>query len=74
MKKMGIALALICTGLFLAPVGAQAQATRTWVSGVGSDSNTCSRTAPCQTLAWRDLQDRGRRRDRHARSRRLRRP
>ena len=50
MKKMGIALALICTGLFLAPIGAQAQATRTWVSGVGSDANPCSRTAPCQTF------------------------
>jgi hypothetical protein len=30
---------------------AYAQATRTWVSGVGSDSNSCSRTAPCQTFA-----------------------
>ncbi len=28
-----------------------AQATRTWVSGVGSDVNPCSRTAPCQTFA-----------------------
>jgi len=28
-----------------------AQATRTWVSGVGSDANPCSRTAPCQTFA-----------------------
>ena len=27
------------------------QATRTWVSGVGDDVNTCSRTAPCKTLA-----------------------
>jgi hypothetical protein len=25
--------------------------TRTWVSGVGSDANPCSRTAPCQTFA-----------------------
>jgi hypothetical protein len=24
---------------------------RTWVSGAGSDSNSCSRTAPCQTFA-----------------------
>ena len=30
---------------------AQAQATRTWVSGVGSDANPCSRTAPCQTFS-----------------------
>src|SRR6059058_5561540 len=30
---------------------AQAQATRTWVSGVGDDLNPCSRTAPCKTFA-----------------------
>lgn len=30
---------------------AMAQATRTWVSGVGDDVNPCSRTAPCKTLA-----------------------
>ena len=35
--------------LFAAP--ASAQATRTWVSGVGDDANPCSRTAPCQTFA-----------------------
>jgi hypothetical protein len=29
---------------------AQAQATRTWVSGVGDDANPCSRTAPCKTF------------------------
>jgi hypothetical protein len=30
---------------------ALAQATRTWVSGVGDDANPCSRTAPCRTFA-----------------------
>jgi hypothetical protein len=35
--------------LFNAP--AAAQATRTWVSGVGDDANPCSRTAPCKTFA-----------------------
>lgn len=30
---------------------ALAQATRTWVSGVGDDANPCSRTAPCKTFA-----------------------
>ena len=30
---------------------AQAQATRTWVSGTGDDANPCSRTAPCKTFA-----------------------
>jgi hypothetical protein len=34
----------------LAPL-ASAQATRTWISGVGDDANPCSRTAPCKTLA-----------------------
>lgn len=33
---------------FVAP--ASAQATRTWVSGVGDDANPCSRTAPCKTF------------------------
>jgi hypothetical protein len=35
----------------LAPAFAHAQASRTWVSGVGDDANPCSRTAPCKTLA-----------------------
>ena len=38
--------------LFVMSAGsAQAQATRTWVSGVGDDANPCSRTAPCKTFA-----------------------
>src|SRR5580693_8136016 len=40
-----MAMPLLCT----AP--AQAQASRTWVSGVGDDVNPCSRTAPCKTWA-----------------------
>jgi hypothetical protein len=36
---------------FLASAPAQAQAPRTWVSGVGDDVNPCSRTAPCKTFA-----------------------
>lgn len=35
----------------LAGSSAYAQATRTWVSGVGDDVNPCSRTAPCKTFA-----------------------
>jgi len=35
----------------LSAAPAQAQATRTWVSGVGDDANPCSRTAPCKTFA-----------------------
>ena len=37
--------------LVFASVSANAQATRTWVSGVGDDANPCSRTAPCKTFA-----------------------
>jgi hypothetical protein len=37
--------------LALASSTAAAQATRTWVSGVGDDANPCSRTAPCKTFA-----------------------
>ena len=36
---------------FLASAPAHAQASRTWVSGVGDDANPCSRTAPCKTFA-----------------------
>jgi hypothetical protein len=32
------------------PAVANAQATRTWISGVGDDANPCSRTAPCKTF------------------------
>jgi len=40
-----LAACLFCSSL------AMAQATRTWVSGVGDDANPCSRTAPCKTFA-----------------------
>jgi hypothetical protein len=49
-----IALLAIVAGLFLpflSSAPAHAQATRTWVSGVGDDANPCSRTAPCKTFA-----------------------
>ena len=42
---IGIGLLLVSATL------ASAQATRTWVSGVGDDANPCSRTAPCKTFA-----------------------
>jgi hypothetical protein len=44
------AFALLAFTLILSSA-AQAQATRTWVSGVGDDVNPCSRTAPCKTYA-----------------------
>src|SRR5947209_524088 len=40
---------IVAAMLSVAP--ASAQATRTWVSGVGDDANPCSRTAPCKTFA-----------------------
>src|SRR5882672_400195 len=49
-----IALLAIAAGFLfplIASAPASAQATRTWVSGVGDDVNPCSRTAPCKTFA-----------------------
>jgi hypothetical protein len=43
------AIAIAATMGYAVP--ASAQATRTWVSGVGDDVNPCSRTAPCKTFA-----------------------
>jgi len=48
-----IALFAIAAGFvvpLMASAPAHAQATRTWVSGVGDDANPCSRTAPCKTF------------------------
>ena len=49
-RKNLTAMLLILVVLSIASA-AQAQATRTWVSGVGDDVNPCSRTAPCKTFA-----------------------
>ena len=51
MKKIALVAGLIalCAPALLA-TAAQAQATRTWISGVGDDVNPCSRTAPCKTF------------------------
>jgi len=49
-----LALLALIAGLFAPVIASQpahAQATRTWVSGVGDDVNPCSRTAPCKTFA-----------------------
>src|SRR6202048_3178156 len=47
-----VVLMVLGLGLFLCALtsAAQAQATRTWVSGLGDDANPCSRTAPCKTF------------------------
>jgi hypothetical protein len=52
MRSISFLFSLIFAGLLLfAAIPANAQATRTWVSGVGDDANPCSRTAPCKTFA-----------------------
>src|SRR4026207_950938 len=49
--RVTIKVLAIATFMFATVSIAQAQASRTWVSGVGDDANPCSRTAPCKTLA-----------------------
>ena len=49
--RFTIKLVVIATFVLAFASIAQAQATRTWVSGVGDDANPCSRTAPCKTFA-----------------------
>jgi hypothetical protein len=51
MKSYVLLAAVSAIFLTLLAVPASAQATRTWVSGVGDDANPCSRTAPCKTFA-----------------------
>jgi hypothetical protein len=51
MRKIAFAFMALSVATLLYAVPAQAQATRTWVSGVGDDANPCSRTAPCKTFA-----------------------
>src|SRR5438874_3486608 len=48
---MRLRFLLLCLSILLIARFANAQATRTWVSGVGDDVNPCSRTAPCKTFA-----------------------
>ncbi|UFZ01886.1 right-handed parallel beta-helix repeat-containing protein [Bradyrhizobium ontarionense] len=52
MKTVRVVMMMVCAiWLALGWGEAHAQATRTWVSGVGDDANPCSRTAPCKTFA-----------------------
>jgi hypothetical protein len=53
MSKFRFTLNILAVAAFVLTVSsmANAQATRTWVSGVGDDANPCSRTAPCKTFA-----------------------
>jgi hypothetical protein len=53
MNKFRLTIKLLAIAIFMLAFASltQAQATRTWVSGVGDDANPCSRTAPCKTFA-----------------------
>src|SRR5919202_1904972 len=53
MKLISATVKAMTCALFIIALSslAHAQATRTWVSGVGDDVNPCSRTAPCKTFA-----------------------
>src|SRR5260370_20793048 len=53
MKTVRFSLHFLVVAVLVLAVSsvASAQATRTWVSGVGDDANPCSRTAPCKTFA-----------------------
>lgn len=49
-SALSSAIALFA-GAFGFSAPASAQATRTWISGVGDDANPCSRTAPCRSFS-----------------------
>jgi Right handed beta helix region len=51
MKRVTLAAVVVVLAVTFTATTAHAQATRTWVSGVGDDVNPCSRTAPCRTFA-----------------------
>ena len=49
-KHLTLLFAAVLSSIMFLAAPASAQATRTWVSGVGDDVNPCSRTAPCKTF------------------------
>ena len=51
LKTRGLNAFTILAIIILGATMMSAQASRTWVSGVGNDANPCSRTAPCKTFA-----------------------
>lgn len=50
-RRIALAISAFFASLMIFAAPASAQATRTWISGVGDDANPCSRTAPCKTFA-----------------------
>jgi hypothetical protein len=51
LSRVLLVLAVVAAALSLGAGSANAQASRTWVSGVGDDAFPCSREAPCKTFA-----------------------
>ncbi|HEY6062713.1 MAG TPA: right-handed parallel beta-helix repeat-containing protein [Chitinophagaceae bacterium] len=51
MKTYSVSRFILVICMLAGSMIGMAQATRTWISGVGDDINPCSRTAPCKTLA-----------------------
>jgi hypothetical protein len=51
LASTALAALFLCAAATFSPKAAHAQATRSWVSGLGDDANPCSRTAPCKTFA-----------------------
>src|SRR5712664_3287783 len=53
MNKFRFTIKVLAIAIFMFAFSSlvRAQATRTWVSGIGDDANPCSRTAPCKTSA-----------------------
>src|SRR5690349_8793287 len=51
MKNISLTTLASAIVLALLAMPANAQASRTWMSGTGDDVNPCSRTAPCKSLA-----------------------
>src|SRR5215813_9689606 len=51
MKSSVFSVAMVVFFFLFQLAPSHAQATRTWVSGLGDDANPCSRTAPCKTFA-----------------------
>src|SRR5262245_34601026 len=50
-KSSLLTIIMACFIALMCGTSARAQASRTWVSGLGDDANPCSRTAPCKTFA-----------------------
>lgn len=51
MKQLSVVFVFLALAVLVVTPAIYAQANRTWVSSVGDDANSCSRTEPCETFA-----------------------